>query len=227
MLYLEKGSRPELAQAVHQCARFSADPRREHGEAVKWIGRYLAGTRDKGLILKPTDDSFDVYADADFSGNWDAKVALEDRDTARSRHGYVVLYAGCPIVWASQLQTEIALSSTESEIYGLSQALRTMIPLMELIKEMKNKGFPIGATIPRVHCRVFEDNAGAIEITRNPKYRPRTKHINIKYHHYRSYVDRKEIEILPIPTDLQPADMLTKPLSAPLFKRHREKILGW
>ena len=56
--------------------------------------------------------------DADFSGNWDLKESL-DRDTARSQHGYIVMYAGCPINWKSQLQTEIASSSTESEYTGL------------------------------------------------------------------------------------------------------------
>jgi hypothetical protein len=34
---------------------------------------------------------------------------------------------------------------------------------------------------PKIHCKVFEDNAGAIEIANVPKMRPRTKHLNIKY----------------------------------------------
>ena len=48
--YLEKASRPDLAYACHQCARFSSDPKKEHGDAVRWLGRYLKGTRDKGTI---------------------------------------------------------------------------------------------------------------------------------------------------------------------------------
>ena len=51
--YLEKGSRPNIAYAAHQCARFAADPRKPHGDAVRWLGRYLLGTRDKGMILRP------------------------------------------------------------------------------------------------------------------------------------------------------------------------------
>jgi hypothetical protein len=38
---LERGSRPDISYAVRQCARFSCNPRKEHGEAVKRIGRYL------------------------------------------------------------------------------------------------------------------------------------------------------------------------------------------
>jgi len=37
---------------------------------------------------------------------------------------------------------------------------------------------------PKIHCKVFEDNEGAIEIANVPKMRPRTKHLNIKYHHF-------------------------------------------
>ena len=62
----------------------------------------------------------------------------------------------------SQLQTEIALSTTELEYTGLSYALREVIPLMELLKEIKEKGFNVLAYKVKVHCRVFEDNSGAI-----------------------------------------------------------------
>jgi len=68
--YLKKITRPDISYATHQCACFSANPRQPHADAVKWLGRYLKGTKDKGMILKPTGTSFDVYVDADFAGNW-------------------------------------------------------------------------------------------------------------------------------------------------------------
>jgi len=137
------------------------------------------------------------------------------------------MYSGCPITWASRLQTEVALSSTESEFIGLSQALRTTIPLMELIKELKSYGFDTASHTPKVHCRVFEDNSGAIEIAKVPKMRPRTKHINIKYHHFRDYVERGEVTVHPIDTKEQPADMLTKPLNERALSKHRLFVMGW
>jgi hypothetical protein len=78
------------------------------------------------------------------------------------------------------MQTEIALSSTESEYTGLSYALRDAIPIMELLKELKKKEFPVRSTIPNVHCKVFEDNSGALEMATVHKPRPRTKHLNVK-----------------------------------------------
>lgn len=225
--YLEKGTRPELAYACHQCSRFSSDPKKAHGEAVKRIGRYLLGTADKGMFVKPDiSRSFEVFVDADFCGNWDKRYGHEP-DTARSRHGYVITYAGIPIVHKSQLQTEIALSSTESEYTGLSYALREAIPLMRLLKEMKEHGIPVLDHHPKVHCRVFEDNSGALEIASVHKWRPRTKHICVKLHHFRSYVTRKLVSIHKIATEDQPADIFTKPLAEELFVRHRKWLLGW
>ena len=225
--YLERGSRPDIAYIVHQCARFTTNPKRNHGEALKYLGRYLLATRDKGTILNPdiTKD-LEVYVDADFAGNYD-RNHTQDRDTARSRHGYFILYKGCPVTWKSQLQTEITLSSTESEYTGLSYALRETIPIMSLLKEMKLHKFPIPTAVPHIKCRVFEDNSGALEMATNHKYRPRTKHLNVKLHHFRDYVMRGEIAIEKINTKDQLADFLTKPVSAKILLHLRKIILGW
>jgi hypothetical protein len=226
--YLVAGSRSEIAYAVHQCARFSHAPTMEHAKAVKWIGRYLKGTTHEGTILRPDKSKqLEVYVDADFAGNWDPEVAAKERSTARSRHGYYILYGGIPIAWKSTLQQEIALSSTEAEVTGLSHALREAIPIIELLREMKSKGFDVNTAEPAIHCEVFEDNSGAIEIARHHKYRPRTKHLNVRLWHFRTYVDRGIISIVPIRSAEQPADILTKPLNEMDFKRHRKRINGW
>jgi hypothetical protein len=119
------------------------------------------------------------------------------------------------------------MSSTESEYTGLSYALRDAIPIMELLKEMKRKGYPIRTAEAKVHCRVFEDNSGALEMAKIHKYRPRTKHLNVKLHHFRDYVERGEISIHDIATQDQPADFLTKALNEDTLTKHRRKVLGW
>jgi Reverse transcriptase (RNA-dependent DNA polymerase) len=225
--YLEKCTRPDIAYAVHQCARFSADPKYEHGQAVKWLGRYLRGTRDKGMIIRPNDSSLHLYTDSDWSGAWDPAIASNDSSTARSRHGYVLRFCGVPIFWASQLQTEIALSSTEAEYIGLSRGLRETIPIMNMLKEMRTHGFNIPSAKAKVHCRVFEDNSGALEMATVHKMRPRTKHINIKYHHFRSHVDSGSISIHKVDTADNISNMLTKGQPLDLLRKHRLLILGW
>jgi hypothetical protein len=181
----------------------------------------------QGIHHQAELDGLEVFVDADFSGNWDSEIAHLDKDTARSRHGCSVMFAGCPIVWASQLQTEIALSSTESELTGLSHALRSAIPMMRLIAKLKRHGFDVPNVGPKVHCKVFEDNNAALEIPRLPKVRPRTKHPNVRLHHFRDCMERGEIAIHPISTDDQLADMLTKPVPRSTLDRHRVLIVGW
>ena len=226
--YIDKGSRSDIACAAHQCARFVENPKVEHGKALRWLARYLKGTRDKGMTYKPDiTKGIEVFVDSDFAGNWDKDEAAHDRDTARSRHGYIIKYAGCPITWKSQLQTEIALSSTEAEYTGLSYALREAIPVIELIKEMKKHGFPVAPPDTTIKCKVFEDNSGALEMARIHKYRPRTKHLNVKLHHFRNYVERKIIDILPIQSDEQLADYLTKPVNERTLANLRKQVMGW
>jgi hypothetical protein len=57
--------------------------------------------------------------------------------------------------------------------------------------------------------------------------RPRTKHINNKYHHFRSHVDRKIIQIQQVKTEEQLADFFTKQCSLDLFRKFRKEIMGW
>ena len=223
--YLEKASRPDLSYIVHQCQRFCANPKIEHGKAVRWIGRYLADNVEKGIYLTPDKNKgMEVYVDADFAGNWDPDET-HDIDTARSRHGYVIKFANCPIVWKSQLQLEQALSSTESEYTGLSYALREAIPIINLLREMSEK-LQLHYVKPKIHCKVYEDNSGALEMAKVHKYRPRTKHLNIRLHHFRSYVPHA-ISIHKISTTEQEADILTKPLKPDIFTKLRKKIMGW
>jgi hypothetical protein len=226
--FLEKGTRPDIAYAVHQCARFSSNPKKSHGDAIINLAKYLKGTRDKGIYMKKNSEkSFEVYADADFSGNWDMETAMLDASTAKSRSGYALTLNDCPIIWHSKLQSTICLSTTEAEYVCLSQSLRDTIPVINLLKEMHEHGFYSEEVVPKVHCKAFEDNSGALELAKTPKMRPRTKHINLVYHHFREHVRTGLVTLFHIDTKKQTADMLTKPLDQNLFQRHRKKLLGW
>jgi hypothetical protein len=98
---------------------------------------------------------------------------------------------------------------------------------MQLIAELKRHGFDVPNVGPKVHCKVFEDNSGALEIARLPMIRPRTKHLNVRLHHFRDCVERGEIAIHPISTDDQLADMLTKPVPRSMLDQHPTLIVGW
>jgi hypothetical protein len=129
IMYLSSNTRCDLAFANHQCARFASDPRAPHGVALKRIGRYLLTTSDKGMIINPSKDlKLDCYADADFAGMFTSSDP-HDPKSVKSRTGFVITLGSIAVTWCSKLQTEIALSTMESEYIALSQAMRTSLPL--------------------------------------------------------------------------------------------------
>jgi hypothetical protein len=221
--FLEKSTRPDIAYA----ARFMSDPKKSHGEAVKRIGRYLLGTRSKGIQLKPDKaKGFECYVDANFCGDWDQAIAPEDPDTAKSRHGFTLKLYGMPLYWSSKLQTVMAFSTAESEYIGLSAATRYTLGTIYLMEEINQKYCEID-TVPVFKCKIFEDNTAAVEMARVPKMRPRTRHINVAYHHFRSALARGILDVKHISTELMQADILTKAVDATLLERHRMAIQGW
>ncbi len=121
---------------------------------------------------------------------------------------------------------QVALLTTRAKYIAMSQALRYVLLIMFLIQEIKAKGFQVICIKPYVYCKVFEDNSGALEIARLPKLCPRTKHINVCYHHFCEHVQNGLIKIFPIGTKDQTADVLTKALPQNDFQHHRHHMCG-
>jgi hypothetical protein len=129
-------------------------------------------------------------------------------------------------LWHSKLQTEIALSTTEAEYIALSSAMRDLIPMRTLLAEI-GKVLEISETEIVCHSKLFEDNKGAEELANVPKIRPRTKHIAVKYHHFRSHVASGAIKVVRVDTKEQLADIFTKALPREAFQYLRKQLLGW
>ena len=92
---------------------------------------------------------------------------------------------------------------------------------------MREYGIKDISDIAEVYCKCFEDNTSALELATVLKLRPRTKHINIVYHHFQEHVMKKKVKINQIDTKDQIADFFTKPLAQNLFVKHQMKLLGW
>ena len=199
--------------------RYSALP------AVQWIVRYLKGTATEGLIINPDrlqQIALDCHVDADFAGLWNVE---DDQDPVcvKSRTGYVITYGSCPVVWVSKLQTEIALSTLESEYIALSQAMRDLLPMRWLLQEIGTVMKLEFAEPALVHGTIFEDNNGALGLATAPKLTPRTKHIGVKYHWFKSHIgEERGINIVKVESEKQKADIFTKGLPEEDFKRMDE-----
>ena len=148
----------------------------------------------QGILYQPDKTrSIDTYVEASFEGEWNTSWS-DDPSSVMSRTGYIILYSNCPVIWCSKLQTDIILSTTESQCIALSQSLRDVIPFMGLFRELQPVLY-ITQDSPTVHCTTFEDNKGYIDLVNTPKMRPCTKHIALKYHHFRSFICDKTISI--------------------------------
>jgi hypothetical protein len=219
-------TRPDISMPVHQTACFCNDPKLSHEQAITHIGRYVLGSRYKGIKYKvDLSKGLECYVDADFAGGWD-QTDPHDASNLMSRSGFIIEYADCPIYWSSKLQTEIALNTAEVEYIVLSSSLCEVIPLMTVMDEL-NEVFPLLMEMPKFYCKVWEDNQSCIAMATSQKFTPRTKHIALKYHHFKGYVELGRIQINYIHTERQQADILTKPVRTDLFPKLRYMLMGW
>lgn len=143
----------------------------------------------------------EIYSDADWGS---------DVDERRSCSGYVIKLCGGDVCWGSKRQPIIALSSTEAEYIALSSSVKEVFWLKQLAEEIDNE---LGKT-----AKVFCDNQGALKLAETEAFRPRTKHIDIRYHHIRELIEQKVIEIHYLPTEVMIADSLTKEVNSEKHK---------
>ena len=239
LLYLSTNTRPDIAYAVSQVARFSHNPKKSHASAIKTLIRYLSGTKNQGVIYKrPKTLQLDCYVDADFAGLY-GREPPESPTSVKSRTGYIISVGGCYILCKSQLQSTIALSTSEAEYGALSQAMRAIIPiretLLELIRavdmvDIKNN-YPFGNrdNLCSFKTIIHEDNSAALSLAVNQKVTSRTKHWCVKFHFFWSYVndEKNNTQCVKVDTKNQKADYLTKGLTRVTFEHCRFLNQGW
>ena len=205
LLYLSTRTRPDIAYAVNNVAKYCSNPTEEHWTAVKRILRYVKGTRDLGLLYTNDEPKECVgYSDADWGG---------DADDRKSTSGFLFQIGGTAVTWKSKKQNCVALSTAEAEYMALTSAAQEAIWMRELTTELGKE--PTKSTV------IYEDNQSAICMARNPQFHGRTKHIGIKYHYIREQVNNKKVELKYCPTEDMIADALTKGLSRERFEKLR------
>ena len=106
-----------------------------HVYALKKISGYLKLTRNRGLILNPNRELFNIdsYLDADFSGMY-RHENLDDTSFANSCTSYIIKILDCPVLWPPKLQTETSLLTTEAEIFDIAQNYRELFPVIDMTK---------------------------------------------------------------------------------------------
>jgi hypothetical protein len=165
--YLQGNSRPDITYVVSSAARFTHFPKRSHEEALKRIVRYLKGTMNEGLVLRPSDSlDVDCYVDADFAGLWPHEDKL-DSTCVKSRTGLTICVSNCPVIWSSKLQGDIATSTMEAEYSALSSAMRDDLPLRDLLLTLSPLLGLRNTHATSFQTTIHEDNAGACNCSWN------------------------------------------------------------
>ena len=206
LLYLT-ASRPDIMYSVCLCARFQSDPRDSHLQAVKRILRYLVGTINLSLFYKKNQDfRLRGFCDANYAG---------DKVESKSTSGGCQFLGSSLISWASKKKNSIALSTAEAEYISAAGCCSQLLWVKYQLEDYSR----FEQNIP-----VFCDNTSAINLSKNLIQHSKAKHIEIKYHFIRDYVQKGIFDIRFVDTDHQWADIFTKALVKERFNFIKENL---
>ena len=203
-------TRPDLAHAISVTSRYMKEYGREHWLALKWIMRYIKGSKNVGILFQKQEDEVRDpllgFCDSDFASNLDSR---------KSQTGYVYKLYGSAITWKSTLQSVVALSTIEAEYIAMTEAIKEGVWLRGIFGD-----FGIEQKVVRVLC----DNNSAICLTKHQVFHEKSKHIDVRLHFIRDQIDKGEVEVLRVSTNENAADALTKALPYSKLKHCLELV---
>jgi hypothetical protein len=199
-------TRPDVSNALSLTSRFQSDPGMDHWTAVKNILKYLKRTKDMFLVYGGEEELVvKGYCDASFG---------TDPDDRKSQTGYVFSLNGGAVSWKSCKQSCIAQSTMEAEYMAASEAANEGYWLKKFVTELGV--FPSALDPMEIFC----DNTGAIAHALEPRFHNKVKHIHLRFHKIREYIQDGDLKICKVHTDLNVADPLTKPLPQAKHDQH-------
>jgi len=206
LMYLARFTRPDILMPVSYLATRSSTPTDEDFSKLMRIVRYLAGTKDIGIVYKASKMVPIVYADASHNMYSDG----------RGQAGMVITFGSGPIFCRSFKIKCTTRSSSESELYALEDASTYVIWLRCLLS-----GMHINIDAPTI---VFQDNQSTIIMAIQGGNFKRTKHLICKDSFVKERLLNGEMVLKYLPTKLMPADMLTKPLPSAQLNQHMKQL---
>ena len=210
LLYLAKRVRPDILLAVSFLTTRVQSPDVDDGHKLDRVLKYLNGTQDMGIVLRPSKSlNQEAYIDASYGTHADGK----------SHSGMVLSLGRGPILVKSTKQKIVTKSSTESELVALSDLASSVIWNREFLLAQ-------GETLPA--STIYQDNQSTMAlVNKGSSTSDRTRHIKIRHFWVKDQVSQGEVQIVYIPTEDMTADILTKPLQGQTFIRLRQMLLNW
>jgi hypothetical protein len=207
IMYLTTKLAPELSNAARELASHLSNPGKEHWDALGRCVGYLKQADNLSLTYRPPRELRSIsLCDSDYA---------KDENDRKSVSGRINTVGGTITNWTSKKQSTVALSSTEAEYHSLSDCAQESIFTQNLLREVMNMNLP---------AIIYEDNLGAIYLTKNQQVSTRTKHIDIRHHFLRDLVQDKRIEIRFIRSENNSSDITTKNTPQALHNEHTNMI---
>ena len=211
VLYLAKRTKPEclvavafLATRVHKCTTDDVDK-------LQRLVRYIQGTRDSGVLLRPGAGGISVrlFVDASYGVHSDGK----------SHTGSCVVIGDVGAVHCrSSKQLIVTKSSTEAELVGLSDSANQGIFVRTFLIAQGYKMEPV---------TIYQDNQSCMALVeRGRSGAERTRHIQIRYFWVKERVVTGEVRVEYLRSEDMYANVLTKPLQGSQFQRERRAHRG-
>ena len=141
-----------------------------------------------------------------------------DPDKRRSRYGYLILLNTNPVAFGTGLTKRTATSTPEAEYVALAHGLKELLWTYQIL-------LTVGIDI-QLPMTVHEDNQACIQIADNPISQRRTRHVDIRYHFVRDYIEDGTISMKYCSTKDMLADIMTKAMHKPTFEGLRNKIIN-
>ncbi|GKA35682.1 hypothetical protein Tco_0722173 [Tanacetum coccineum] len=194
--------RPDIQFSTCLCSRYQANPKKSHLIAFKRIFKYLKGTPSLGPWY-PKCSGFDLkgYSDSDY-----ASCNMDRKSTSSACQ----LLGGKLVCWRAKKYQSVAMSSAKAEYVAATGCCANILWMKSQLTDYDI----IYEKVP-----IFCDNTSAIAISNNPVMHLRTRHVDIRYHFIKDHILKGDIKLHFIPTQYQLADIFTKPLDEPTFKR--------
>jgi hypothetical protein len=212
LLYLVKHSRPDIANSVRELSKVADDLTSAHWKAMTRLMKYVVNTESLGLKLKPRKlkDMFilEGISDSEYAGDTDTRISV---------YGYLLYFCGAPIAWKSKSGKSVTLSSTEAEYFALSEVAKEVIFVKQLVASMGiTIAFPIIIKV---------DNVGAIYLANNHTTGQHTKHIDIRQHFVREYIEDGILKVVSVKSEENDSDIFTKNTTEEVFNKHSKKLV--
>jgi len=215
LLYLVKHSRPDIANAVRELSKVLDCASDASMKELLRVVKYVLDTKNYGLKIAPVKSeqsgkllSLVGFCDSDYAG---------DKQTRLSISGFIIFLCGVPIAWRSKAQRSVSLSSSEAEFVSLSEAAKEVKFIAQVIESM---GIKVQKPIT-----VYIDNIGAKFMAYNVTTSQRTKHVDIRYHYVREFIQDGFLEVKFVKTTENVSDGFTKNLNGELYDKHKKSFI--